>query len=217
MIRVLIVDDQALVRTGFRLILELEDDIVVVGEARDGREALELARETAPDVALMDIRMPVLDGLEATRQIKELIPATRVLMLTTFDLDEYVFAAVKAGASGFLLKDVPREQLVLGIRMVAAGEALVAPSITRRLIERFVTLPGPTQAETALSSLTPREVDVLRLLGRGLSNTEIGVQLVIGEATVKTHVARIQQKMQLRDRIQTVVLAYESGLVIPGS
>lgn len=216
MIRVLIADDQALVRTGFRLILDLEDDIEVVGEAADGQEAIRLASETQPDLVLMDIRMPVLDGLDATRTLLQAAVPPRVLILTTFDLDEYVYEAMKAGASGFLLKEVPREQLIAGIRMVAAGDALVAPTITRRLIERFTRMPNRVAADETLQGLTERETSVLRLVGRGLSNVEIGRELIIGEATVKTHVAHIQQKLGLRDRIHAVVVAYESGLVVPG-
>lgn len=215
MIRVLIADDQGLVRTGFRLILEMESDVVVVGEAEDGAEAVRLAEELSPDLVLMDIRMPVLDGLEATRRLVDLPAAPKVLILTTFDLDEYVYEGMRAGASGFLLKEVPREQLIAGIRMVHAGDALVAPSITRRLVERFTRQPGPGRSDV-LDGLTERETDVLQLLGRGLSNAEISATLFIGEATVKTHVARVLHKLGLRDRVQAVVLAYESGLVVPG-
>lgn len=217
MLKVLIADDQALVRTGFRLILELERDIEVVGEATNGREAIDLAVRLRPDVVLMDIRMPVLDGLEATRRLVATQDPPRVLILTTFDLDEYVYEGVRAGASGFLLKEVPREQLVAGVRMVAAGDALVAPSITRRLVERFARLPSPGSMPIVLRDLTGREVDVLRLLARGWTNAEIGKELIIGEATVKTHVARVLSKLGLRDRVQAVVLAYESGLVQPGT
>ncbi len=216
MIRVLIADDQALVRAGFRLILDLEDDLHVVGEAADGRQAIQLASETRPDLVLMDIRMPILDGLDATRRMMATAGAPRVLILTTFDLDEYVYEAMKAGASGFLLKEVPRDQLIMGIRMVAAGDALVAPTITRRLIERFTKMPSPLPGEAPLDGLTERETSVLRLVGRGLSNREIGSELFIGDATVKTHVAHIQQKLGLRDRIHCVVAAYEVGLVVPG-
>ncbi|HEX7353748.1 MAG TPA: response regulator transcription factor [Mycobacteriales bacterium] len=217
MIRVLLADDQELVRSGFRLILELADGIEVIGEAADGREAVLLARQQAPDVVLMDIRMPVLDGIEATRRLRQAGGRTRVLVLTTFDLDEYVYAALRAGASGFLLKDAPRDQLVTAVRTVARGESLLAPAVTRRLIERFVSRPSPTDAAPALDALTIREGEVLRLLARGLSNAEIAAQLFVGEATVKTHVARILRKLDLRDRVQAVVFAYESGTVEPGA
>jgi DNA-binding NarL/FixJ family response regulator len=216
MIGVLLADDQELVRSGFRLILELADGIEIVGEAADGREAVRLAKELQPDVVLMDVRMPELDGIEATRQLRQAGVEARVLVLTTFDLDEYVYAAVRAGASGFLLKDAPREQLVTAVRTVARGEALLAPAITQRLIERFVARPSPDQAAPALAELSAREFEVLRLLARGLSNTEIAGALVVGEATVKTHVARILHKLDLRDRVQAVVFAYETGLVEPG-
>jgi DNA-binding NarL/FixJ family response regulator len=215
-IRVLIADDQALVRGGFRRILDAEPDIEVVAEAGDGAEVLELAARHRFDVALMDIRMPRLGGIEATRRLlaEPREPPTRVLVLTTFDLDDYVYEALRAGASGFLLKDVPPEQLAPAVRVVAAGEALLAPSITRRLIERFARRPVPS---TSLEELTPRELDVLRLLARGMSNAEIAEQLIVGEATVKTHVAHLLGKLDLRDRIHAVVFAYESGLVEPGS
>ena len=215
-IRILIADDQHLVRTGFRLIIDLEPDMEVVGEAVDGVEAVRAAQELRPDLVLMDIRMPQLDGLEATRRVVALDPAPRVLILTTFDLDEYVFDGMRAGASGFLLKEVPREQLIAGIRMVHAGDALVAPSITRRLVERFTTAPAPGRAARP-AGLTERELEILELLGRGLSNAEIAGRLFIGEATVKTHVARVLAKLDLRDRVQAVVYAYEHGLVVPGS
>lgn len=221
-IRILIADDQALVRTGFKMILDAEADLEVVGEAENGREAVELAAELAPDVILMDIRMPELDGLEATRQVvggdREAAPV-RVLVLTTFDLNEYVYEALRAGASGFLLKDVPAEQLVAGVRVVAGGDALLAPSITRRLIEEFArAAPAPPAAPPAsLDELTPRELEVLTLMARGLSNAEIAAELIVGETTVKTHVARVLMKLQLRDRVQAVVLAYECGLVQPGA
>jgi DNA-binding NarL/FixJ family response regulator len=217
MVRVLLVDDQALVRQGFRLILELEPDIEVVGEAADGREALRLTRELAPDVVVMDIRMPDVDGLEATRRLQSAGSPARVLILTTFDLNEYVYEAMRAGASGFLLKDVPGDQLVAGIRTVSTGDALLAPVVTRRLIEHFVRRPPSDAARPAgLDDLTDRERDVLTLLARGLSNTEIAATLFLGEATVKTHVSRILSKLGLRDRVQAVVRAYESGLVQPG-
>ena len=217
MIAVLLADDQALVRAGFRLIVELEPGMNVVGEADDGRQAVELARELRPDVVLMDIRMPGLDGIEATRRLAEAGSDARVLVLTTFDLDEYVYEAMKAGASGFLLKDVPREQLVAGIRVVAGGESLLAPAITRRLIEQFVRRPPPgVVVPPGLEELSDRELEVLRQLARGMSNAEIAKALFVGAATVKTHVARILQKLDLRDRVQAVVLAYEAGLVQAG-
>ena len=217
MITVLLADDQALVRAGFRLIVELEPGMNVVGEAEDGRQAVELARELRPDVVLMDIRMPGLDGIEATRRLAEAGSDARVLVLTTFDLDEYVYEAMKAGASGFLLKDVPREQLVAGIRVVAGGESLLAPAITRRLIEQFVRGPPPgVVVPPGLEELSDRELEVLRQLARGMSNAEIAKALFVGAATVKTHVARILQKLDLRDRVQAVVLAYEAGLVQAG-
>ena len=216
--RVLIVDDQALVRTGFRMILDAEPDIEVVGEAENGSEAVTLARSLQPDVVLMDIRMPEMDGIEATRRV--VAPgdaaAPRVLMLTTFDLDEYVYDALRAGASGFLLKDVPAEQLAAGVRMVAAGDALLAPSITRRLIEEFAAAPSAAAPPPGLDELTPRELEVFKLVARGLSNAEIAEQLIVGETTVKTHVTRLLMKLGLRDRVQAVVLAYEFGVVMPG-
>ena len=217
MIRVLLADDQALVRAGFRLILDLEDDMEVVGEAGDGREAVAAARELEPDVVLMDVRMPEMDGIEATRRLARAGCRARVLVLTTFDADEYVYEAMKAGASGFLLKDVPREQLVAGVRIVAGGESLLAPAITRRLIEQFVRRPRPgSRVPPELEDLSVREVEVLKLVARGLTNTEIAAQLVVSPTTVKTHVANMLQKLRLRDRVQAVVLAYESGLVLPG-
>lgn len=219
-IRVLIADDQALVRGGFRAILDAEPDIEVVAEAGDGAEVLELATRHRLDVALMDIRMPRLDGIEATRRLlaEPRDPPTRVLVLTTFDLDEYVYEALRAGASGFLLKDVLPEHLAPAVRVVAAGQALLAPSVTRRLIEEFARRPVPgRQSSASLQELTPRELDVLRLLARGMSNAEIAEQLIVGESTVKTHVAHVLAKLDLRDRIHAVVFAYESGLVQPGS
>jgi DNA-binding NarL/FixJ family response regulator len=216
MIRVLIADDQALVRTGFRVILDAEPDLQVVGEAADGREAVDLVQQKRPDVVLMDIRMPNLDGIEATRHLTALPRAPRVLMLTTFDLDQYVYEALRAGASGFLLKDAGADELLHGVRVVAAGEALLSPSITRRLIADYARRPPASEQPAALAELTPRELEVLRLLARGLSNGEIARELVLGEATVKTHVARVFQKLDLHDRAQAVVLAYETGLVIPG-
>jgi DNA-binding NarL/FixJ family response regulator len=217
MIRVLIADDQALVRGGFRLILEAQKDIEVVGEAADGREALALARELSPDVVLMDIRMPELDGLEATRRLVADGESPRVLMLTTFGEDQYVYDAMKSGASGFLLKDIRPEQLAEAVRVAATGDALLAPAITRRLIEEFVRRPPPGSGLPAeLSELTERELEVLRLIARGLSNAEIGSTLFVSEATVKTHVTHVLSKLHLRDRVQAVVLAYESGLVQAG-
>jgi DNA-binding NarL/FixJ family response regulator len=217
-IGVLIADDQALVRTGFRMILSAEEDIEVLGEAENGREVVALARELNPDVVLMDIRMPELDGIEATRRIVQRSgdDGPRILMLTTFDLNEYVYEALRAGASGFLLKDVPAHQLAAGVRMVAAGEALLAPSITRRLIEEFAATPKTAPPPPGLDELTPRELEVFRLVARGLSNAEIARELVVSEATVKSHVAHVLMKLNLRDRVQAVVLAYEAGVVSPG-
>jgi DNA-binding NarL/FixJ family response regulator len=219
-VRVLIVDDQALVRTGFRMILEAEQDIEVVGEAADGIEAITEARRLEPDVVLMDVRMPELDGIEATRRLLANggPEGTKVVMLTTFDMDEYVFDALRAGASGFLLKDVPPERLVDGIRAVANGDALLAPSITRRLIEEFVRSGPPTRSPpAALDELTARELEVLQLIARGMSNAEIAKELFVSETTVKTHVAHVLMKLGLRDRVQAVVLAYEAGVVQPGA
>jgi DNA-binding NarL/FixJ family response regulator len=226
MIRILLVDDQALVRAGFRMILDAEPGMEVVGEASDGREAVEQVRELRPDVVLMDIRMPDLDGLEATRQILAGAPedvadgtcAPKILMLTTFDLDEYVYEALRAGASGFLLKDTPPEQLVGAIHVIAQGEALLSPSITRRVISEFVKGSGPKpQAQfPRLQDLTARELEVMKAIARGLSNAEIAKELFVSETTVKTHVARILMKLGLRDRVQAVVLAYEAGVVQPG-
>jgi RNA polymerase sigma factor (sigma-70 family) len=216
-VRVVVADDQALVRTGFRMILTA-DGIDVVAEAATGAEAIDAVRRTRPDVVLMDIRMPVLDGLEATRRILAAdADGPRILMLTTFDVDEYVYAALAAGASGFLLKDVAPEQLTAAVRLVRSGDALLAPSITRRLVERFARGGQETSAvHRDLSSLTPREREVLQLLARGLSNAELAAAFQLSEATVKTHVARILGKLQLRDRVQAVVVAYETGLVAPG-
>jgi DNA-binding NarL/FixJ family response regulator len=217
-IRVLLVDDQTLVRDGFRMILDAQDDIEVVGEAADGVEALAQARELRPDVVLMDIRMPGRDGLQATRDVVRELSDTRVLILTTFDLNEYVYEAMRAGASGFLLKDVPRAQLIDGVRTVAAGDALLAPAITRRLIEQFVKRPPASirPLPPSLDALTARELEILKLVAAGLSNSEIAARLVVSEATVKTHVAHALAKLDLRDRVQAVVFAYESGLVEPG-
>jgi DNA-binding NarL/FixJ family response regulator len=215
-LRVLVADDQELVRAGFRLILEASG-FVVVGEAADGAQALSLAAAERPDVVLMDIRMPVLDGLEATRQLTAADGGPKVVILTTFDLDDYVYEALRAGASGFLLKDAPRADLVAAVRVAAAGDALLAPSVTRRLIEAFARRPAEAApAPSRLASLTPREQDILLLVARGQSNTEIARALVVSEATVKTHVAHLLAKLGLRDRIQAVILAYETGAVIPG-
>jgi DNA-binding NarL/FixJ family response regulator len=216
---VLIVDDQALVRAGFRMILEAEEDVEVVGEAADGREAVAEARRLKPDVVLMDVRMPDVDGIEATRRLlADDESGAKIVMLTTFDMDEYVYDALRAGASGFLLKDVPPEQLVAGIRAVANGDALLAPAVTRRVIEEFVRRP-PSSAQTLpaeLGELTARELEVLKLIARGHSNAEIATGLFVSETTVKTHVAHVLRKLGVRDRVQAVVLAYESGLVEPG-
>jgi len=218
-IRILIADDQALVRAGFRMILDAEEDLEIVGEATNGLEAVEHAARLQPDVVLMDIRMPELDGIEATRRITGGggDGAVRVLMLTTFDLNEYVYEALRAGASGFLLKDVPPEQLAAGIRVVASGDALLAPSITRRLVAEFArAAPVASEPPRGLDELTARELEVFKLVARGLSNAEIAAELVVSETTVKTHVARVLMKLGLRDRVQAVVLAYESGVAIPG-
>ena len=218
-VRLLIADDQALVRAGFRMILDAEDDIDVIGEATDGLDAVEQAKRLKPDVVLMDIRMPELDGIEATRRL--LAEAgeqpIRVLMLTTFDLNEYVYEALRAGASGFLLKDVPPEELAAGIRVVAGGDALLAPSITRRLIHEFARAAPAAAPPKGFDELTAREVEVFKLVARGLSNAEIAGELIVSETTVKTHVARLLMKLGLRDRVQAVVLAYESGIAVRGS
>jgi DNA-binding NarL/FixJ family response regulator len=218
-IRVLIVDDQSLVRAGFRMILEAEKDIEVVGEAADGGEALDAAREHEPDVILMDVRMPNVDGLEATRQLLDgREEGPRVLILTTFDLDEYVYEALRVGASGFLLKDTPPEQLVDAIHVVANGDALLSPVITRRVIEEFVRRPPDSVRRPApeLDELTARELEILRYIARGLSNAEIAREAVVSETTVKTHVAHVLMKLRLRDRVQAVVFAYENGVVAAG-
>jgi DNA-binding NarL/FixJ family response regulator len=219
-IRILLVDDQALVRAGFRMILDAETDVEVVGEATDGRDAIDQARALRPDVVLMDIRMPELDGLEATRRILANSDGDgpKILMLTTFDLDEYVYEALRAGASGFLLKDTPPEQLVAAIHVVAEGDALLSPSVTKRVISEFVRGAGPKPEAQfpRLDELTARELEVLKLIARGLSNAEIAKELFVSETTVKTHVARILMKLSLRDRVQAVVLAYEAGVVSPG-
>jgi DNA-binding NarL/FixJ family response regulator len=216
-VTVLIADDQALVRAGFRSILESQPGLSVVGEAADGQDAIDLARKRRPKVVLMDIKMPGLDGLEATRRIvDEQDEHTAVLMLTTFDLNEYVYEAMRAGASGFLLKDVVPEDLVAAVRVVASGDALIAPAITKRLIEHFVRAAPPAVPPAELAELTPREVEVLTLVARGLSNGEIASDLVLSEATVKTHVKHILAKLGVRDRVQAVVFAYEAALVTPG-
>jgi len=215
--RVLIADDQALMRGGFRMIVDAEEDLEVVGEAIDGADAVRRYEALTPDVVVMDVRMPTMDGIEATRRITAVDPPGRVLILTTFDLDEYVFDALRAGASGFLLKDRPPEELVAAIRLVARGEALLAPSVTRRLIERFATLPPEPAPPRGLEELTDREREVLVLMARGRSNAEIAGDLFVAETTVKTHVGRVLHKLGLRDRAQAVVLAYESGLVHPGA
>jgi DNA-binding NarL/FixJ family response regulator len=215
-IRVLVADDQALIRDSFRLLLDLEPDIEVVGEAGNGQEAVARVGRLRPDVVLMDVRMPVLDGLGATQALTRGGSPARVLILTTYDADEYLYDAMRAGACGFLLKDVRRDQLADAVRTVAAGESLLHPALTRRLVERFVQGPPPGGDVTALRTLTDRETEVLRLVGRGLSNAEIAAELFLGEATVKTHLGRVFTKLGLRDRVQAVVTAYETGLVRPG-
>ena len=218
-IRVVIVDDQGMVRAGFTSLLATEPDIEVVGDAGDGEAAVELVSRLVPDVTLMDIRMPVLDGIAATRRLLEAEVATKVLVLTTFDLDEYVFEALRAGASGFLLKDAPAEELAAAIRVVAAGESLLAPVVTRRVIDAFVRRAAPAPrapVEGLLASLTPREMEVLGLIARGLSNRDIAERLFVSEGTTKTHVSNVLAKLGLRDRVQAVVLAYEHGVVVPG-
>jgi DNA-binding NarL/FixJ family response regulator len=216
-IRVLVADDQALVRSGFRMILEARDDIEVVGEAEDGLKAVELAGAADPDVILMDVRMPELDGVEATRRILAAGSSARVLILTTFDLDEYVLRAIRAGASGFLLKDVRPSELVEAIRVVAAGDALLAPGVTRRLLERFARGLADDRPPPALEALTERELEILRLIAQGLSNAEIATRLFLGETTVKTHVSAVLRKLHVRDRVQAVIAAYDAGLVRPAS
>ena len=210
-IRILVADDQSMVRAGFRMLLTGEEDIEVVAEASNGLEAVEKAARFAPTIVLMDIRMPELDGLEATRRILEADPEARVLVLTTFDLDEYVYEALRVGASGFVLKDDPPEQLLAAIRTVAAGDALLSPAVTKRVIERFTRIPRPTRPPQ-LDDLTERELDVFRLVARGLSNAEIGRELFISDTTVKTHITHLLQKLDLRDRVQAVVLAYQAGV-----
>jgi DNA-binding NarL/FixJ family response regulator len=215
-IRVLVADDQELVRAGFRMILETQPDLQVVGEASDGVAAVTATRRLRPQVVLMDIRMPNLDGLQATKQVLGAGSESRVVILTTFDLDEYLYQALTAGASGFLLKNAPPEQLISAVRVVAAGHGLLSPQVTRRVIEQFTRLPPPGGPDT-LQGLTTREREVLKLLARGLSNAEIAAQLVVSDATVKSHVAHLLAKLHLRDRVQAVVLAYESGLIRPGT
>ena len=212
-IRVVVADDQELVRTGLRMVLEVEEDIELVGEAHDGEEAVRMVRELRPDVALMDIRMPNVDGLEATRRILRDDGNTRVVILTTFDLDEYVYQALQAGASGFVLKDIPPEQLVASVRSVAAGDTMLSPTVTKRLIESFVRTPLPAPPPPEVAELTPRELEMLKLVARGLSNAEIAAVAYVSEPTVKTHVARILMKLGLRDRVQIAVYAHEHGLV----
>ncbi|HXS66623.1 MAG TPA: response regulator transcription factor [Streptosporangiaceae bacterium] len=217
-IRVLVVDDQELVRAGFAVILEATDGITVVGEAGDGAAAVAQAAEHKPDVVLMDIRMPGMDGLEAARLITATVDPPKIVMLTTFDLDDYVYEALRSGASGFLLKDSPRGDLVAAIRAAAAGDALLAPSVTRRLIEAFARRPArTTPSPSRLAALTARERDVLLLLARGLSNAEIATALFVSEATIKTHVGNLLAKLGLRDRVQAVIMAYETGIVVPGN
>ena len=226
-IRVVVADDQELVRSGFAMIVDAQPDLAVVGEAADGEEAVAVARDMRADIVLMDVRMPRLDGIEATRRLAgpDVAEPVKVVILTTFDLDEYVFAALRAGASGFLLKDLRRDDLVHAIRVVAGGEALLAPSVTRRLIEDYARRPGAPggpgvagadSAAAGLARLTPREQEVLQLIGQGANNAEIGAALIVGEATVKTHVGRVLMKLGLRDRVQAVIYAYEAGLVAPG-
>jgi len=216
MIRIVVVDDQEVVRAGFAALLETQADFAVVGTAADGAEAVRVCREQRPDVVLMDVRMPTMDGIEATRRLTAGGATPRIIMLTTFDLDEHVFDALSAGASGFLLKDQTAERLFDAVRVVAQGEALLAPTITRRLIGEFARLrPAPARRRGELAVLTPRETEVLRLIAEGLSNPEIAMRLVVSEETVKTHVSRLLAKLSLRDRTQAVVLAYESGLVVP--
>ena len=216
-IRIALVDDQELVRTGFRMILDAEPDIEVVGEAADGESALAVVAATEPDVVLMDVRMPRMDGIEATRFISGFDDPPRILILTTFDIDDYVYEALRAGASGFLLKDTPADDLVAGVRVVASGEALLAPSVTRRLIEEFANRPNSSAPTASLGELTERESEVLVQIARGMSNAEIAEALFVSETTVKTHVSHILTKLDLRDRVQAVVVAYESGLVRPGN
>jgi DNA-binding NarL/FixJ family response regulator len=217
-IKVLVVDDQALVRGGLAAMLDAQEDIEIVGEADDGGAGVDEALRLRPDVVLMDVRMPTVDGIEATRRLARHPGAPRVLMLTTFDLDEYVYESLRAGAAGFLLKDAPPERLAEAVRTIAAGESLLAPAVTRRLVERFTSRPSPELAQRqTFAELTERELEVLKLVARGLSNAEIAAELYLSEATIKTHLTRILAKLGLRDRVQVVVLAYESGLIEPGA
>ena len=215
-IRLVIADDQPLLRTGLRKVLESEPDMTVAAEAGDGFEAIDATVGTHADVVLMDIRLPRMDGIEATRRISAEAPDTRVLILTTYDLDEYVFSALQAGASGFVLKDVPPEQLIDAVRVVHAGDALLSPSVTRRLVTEFAKRPVLAERPAGLDELTERELQVLELIGRGMSNREIAERLILGEATIKTHVGRVFAKLGVRDRAQAVVVAYEAGVIAPG-
>ena len=216
-VRVVLVDDQALIRTGFKMILETEDDIEVVGEASDGEQAISMTRSVRPDVVLMDVQMPTMDGLEATgRIVRDANIPSRIVILTTFERDDYVFEALRAGASGFLLKNAPSEELVHAVRVVAAGDALLAPSVTRKVIEGFIRRPAHRSNEVELRRLTERETEILQLLATGKSNSELAAHLLVGEGTVKTHVSSVLTKLGLRDRMQAVIFAYESGLIEPG-
>jgi DNA-binding NarL/FixJ family response regulator len=216
-VRVVLVDDQALIRTGFKMILESEDDIEVVGEASDGEQAITMTRSVRPDVVLMDVQMPTMDGLEATgRIVRDANVPSRIVILTTFERDDYVFEALRAGASGFLLKNAPSEELVHAVRVVAAGDALLAPSVTRKVIEGFVRRPAHRSNEVELRRLTERETEILQLLATGKSNSELAAHLFVGEGTVKSHVSSVLTKLGLRDRMQAVIFAYESGLIEPG-
>jgi DNA-binding NarL/FixJ family response regulator len=216
-VRVVLVDDQALIRTGFKMILESEDDIEVVGEANDGEQAISMTRSVRPDVVLMDVQMPTMDGLEATgRIVREANVPSRIVILTTFERDDYIFEALRAGASGFLLKNAPSEELVHAVRVVAAGDALLAPSITRKVIEGFIRRPAQRDNEVELQRLTERETEILELLATGKSNSELAAYLFVGEGTIKTHVSNVLTKLGLRDRMQAVIFAYESGLIEPG-
>ncbi len=216
-VRVVLVDDQALIRTGFKMILETEDDIEVVGEASDGEQAISMARSVRPDVVLMDVQMPTMDGLEATgRIVRDANIPSRIVILTTFERDDYVFEALRAGASGFLLKNAPSEELVHAVRVVAAGDALLAPSVTRKVIEGFIRRPAQRSNEGELRRLTERETEILQLLATGKSNSELAAHLFVGEGTIKTHVSSVLTKLGLRDRMQAVIFAYESGLIEPG-
>jgi DNA-binding NarL/FixJ family response regulator len=216
-VRVVLVDDQALIRTGFKMILETEDDIEVVGEASDGEQAISMTRSVRPDVVLMDVQMPTMDGLEATgRIVRDASIPSRIVILTTFERDDYVFEALRAGASGFLLKNAPSEELVHAVRVVAAGDALLAPSVTRKVIEGFIRRPASRSNEVDLQRLTERETEILQLLATGKSNSELAAHLFVGEGTIKTHVSSVLIKLGLRDRMQAVIFAYESGLIEPG-